>query len=323
MIIQYSFSGINKLCSFVLSRCNIRFVITLCIVVVIVETLVLLDFAGYQSFRVRTVYPNLVLERGWTKDLQIPSCQQAESIIKEQQYIHCYLFLAVMVRPNGFDRRDLIRKTWYCDFTTKHSLTRIRFFVGTQNLSQGLLEMLHREQALHHDIVMLDELVDSYENLTSKVVQTMKWTTEHANFTYYLKCDDDSYPLLNPIISELQRRGRTDRLYWGHFFVDLHVPTRGKNFDKGWFLTKRYTPFAIGGAYILSGDLVHLIVGLEKCLQLYQNEDISVGLWLAPYHIERKHDYRFCRSSHTCLHDTIMFLGRSKEQLLSLFKSML
>ena len=114
----------------------------------------------------------------------------------------------------------------------KHLLKQIRFFVGTQNLSQGLLEMLHREQPIYHDIVMLDQLVDSYENLTTKVVQTMKWTAQHMNFTYYLKCDDDSYPLLNPIISELQRHRQTDRLYWGHFFVDLHVPMRGKNYDK-------------------------------------------------------------------------------------------
>ena len=298
-----------------LSKCNMRFVLTLCTIVVTVETLLLLKYAGYFP-----VYPDLVLGRGWAEDLHLPSCHYAETIIKEQQHVHCYLFLAVMVRPSGFDRRDLIRKTWYRDFINKHSLTQLRFFVGTHSLNKRLLEMLHKEQTSHHDIVMLDQLVDSYQNLTSKTVQTMKWTAQHVNFTYYLKCDDDSYPLLNTIISELQERRQTGRLYWGHFFVHFYVPTRGKNFDKSWFLTKQYTPFAIGGAYILSVDLIHVIVGLEKCLQLYQNEDVSVGLWLAPYQIERKHDYRFCRRSQTCLHNTIMFLGRSQEQLLSLSK---
>ena len=299
----------------IVSKCNVRFVLTLCTIVVAVETVLLLKYAGYFP-----VYPDLVLARGWGEDVHLPSCKYAEHVIREQRQVHCYLFLAVMVRPSGLDRRDLIRKTWYRDFTTKHSLTQLRFFVGTRSLSKGLLEMLHTEQASHHDIVMLDQLVDSYGNLTSKTLLTMKWTARHVNFTYYLKCDDDSYPLLDTIISELQERRQTSRLYWGHFFVHFYVPTRGKNLDKGWFLTQQYTPFAIGGAYILSGDLVHVIVGLEKCLQLYQNEDVSVGLWLAPYQIERKHDYRFCRRSQTCLHDTIMFLGRSKEQLLSLSK---
>ena len=297
-----------------LSKCNIRFVLTFFMIIVIVETILLLKFAGYFP-----VYPDLVLERGWPEDLHLPSCQYTE-LIKEQQLVHCYLFLAVMVRPSGSDRRDLIRKTWYHDFTNKQSLTQLRFFVGTYSLSKSLLEMLHREQASHGDIVMLDQLVDSYQNLTNKTVQTMKWTARHVNFTYYMKCDDDSYPLLNTIVSELQERRQTGRFYWGHFFVHFYVPTRGKNLDKRWFLTNQYMPFAIGGAYILSGDLVHLIVGLEKCLQLYQNEDVSVGLWLASYQIERKHDYRFCRRSQTCLHNTIMFLGRSKEQLLSLSK---
>ena len=300
----------------VLSKCNLRVVLTVCIVVVTVETLLLLNFSGY--FKVRAVYPDLVLQRGWEENSHLPPCHYEEKIIGRQQHLYCYLFLAVMVRPNGFVRRDLIRKTWYRDFIHKQSLIQLRFFVGTHNLEKDLLDMLQREQAVHRDVVMLDQLVDSYENLTQKTVQTMKWAAQHVNFTYYLKCDDDSYPMLNSIVSELQERRETGHLYWGHFFVDLHVPTRGKNFDKGWFLTKQYTPFAIGGAYILSSDLVRLLVGLEKCLQHYQNEDVSVGLWLAPYQIERKHDYRFCRHSQTCLRNTIMFLGRTKEQILSL-----
>ena len=303
----------------ILSKWNSRPILIFCIIIVAVETLSLLICSGY--LKLTSTDPDLVLQQGWVENSNLPSCRYAESIIREQQHVSCYLFLAVMVRPSGFDRRELIRKTWYRYFNNGRSLTHLRFFVGTRSLSQELLESLHREDAEHHDFVMLDQLVDTYENLTIKTMQTMKWTAQHVNFTYYLKCDDDSYPLLNSIISELQKRKQTNRLYWGHFFVDLHVHKSGKNVDKGWFLTKQYTPFAIGGAYILSGDLVHLIVGLEKCLHYYQNEDVSLGLWLAPYNIERKHDYRFCRRSQTCLHNTIMFLGRSKEQLLSLSKN--
>jgi len=267
------------------------------------------------------VHPDSTLQRGWVKNSSLPSCRHyTESMIKGQGEMSCYLFLALMVRPNGFSRRELIRNTWYRSFADKHSLTQLRFFVGTYGLNDQLLEELYKEQENHHDIVMLNQLQDSYDNLTKKTVQAMKWSVQHVNFTYYLKCDDDSYPLLNTIIAELQRRPQNTRLYWGHFFVDLRVPKSGKNLDKGWFLTKQYTPFAIGGAYILSNDLVHLIVGLEKCLHYYPSEDVSVGLWLSPYQIERKHDQRFCRHSQTCEHDTIMFLGRSEKELLSLSK---
>lgn len=305
---------LNLRYSFFMSKCNVRLILMLCVIVIIVETLLLLMFGGFLT----SVNPNLILQRGWMQNSHLSSCQYTD-IIKEQQQLSCYLFLAVIVRPSGFDRRELIRRTWYKHFTDNNSLTQLRFFMGTNSLSRELLEKLHKEQERHNDIVMLDQLVDSYKNLTSKTVQTMKWTAQHVNFTYYLKCDDDSYPLLNPIISELQAHKQTGRLYWGHFFVYHHVLRSGKNIDNDWFLTNHYTPFAIGGAYILSSDLVHLIVGLENCIQYYQNEDVSVGLWLAPYQIERKHDYRFCRRSQTCLHNTIIFLGRSEEQILRLF----
>ena len=298
------------------AKCNLRLISTLCTIVVAVETLSLLVCSGY--LKIWTVNPNSVLQRGWADNSNLPTCQYRESIIKEQQHLSCYLLVAVMVRPSGFDRREVIRKTWYRRFTNDQSLTQIRFFVGTRSLSKEVLESIHKEQEMHHDIVMLNEHVDTYEGLTWKTMQTMTWIAWHVNFTYYLKCDDDSYPLLNHIISELQERKQTGRLYWGHFFVDHHVHKSGKNLDNSWFLSKQYTPFAIGGAYILSSDLVNLVVGMENCLHYYQKEDVTMGLWLSPYHIERKHDYRFCRRSQTCLPDTVIFLGRSREQLLSL-----
>ena len=295
-----------------------RCTFTVCMIIVAVETFLLLNYAGY--LKISNIYPDLVLEQGWTDNQLLPPCQYTEIIVKH--HVYCYLFVAVMVRPSGFDRRDVIRKTWYRDFTGKHSSqTQLRFFVGTHGLSKELLNTLQNEQALNHDIVMLDQFVDSYKNLTRKTMLTMKWTAQNVNFTYYLKCDDDSYPLLHRIIAELQQRRQVNRLYWGHFFVYHYVKHKGKNIDRDWFLTDQYTPFAIGGAYILSGDLVHLIVGLEQCVQYYPNEDVSIGLWLAPYQIERKHDYRFCRRSQYCLRSTIMFLGRSKKQLLSIAKS--
>ena len=282
----------------------------------------LLKYAGYFKIdnihtRVYALYPDWVLQESWSESLHLPPCQYSENIAKERD--HCYLFLAVMVRPIGFDRRDTIRKTWYGNLTKKSPLTQLRFFVGTSGLSKEMLSMLQREQALYHDIAMLDQLLDSYKNLTRKTIQAMKWSAQHVNFTYYFKLDDDTYPVLNNIISQLQERKQIGRFYWGNFFVNLEARHSGKNGDKDWFLTTQYTPFATGGAYILSSDMVHLIAGLENGLQYYANEDVSVGLWLAPYQIERKHEYRFCRRQ-ICSHNTLVFIDRSKEQFLSIAK---
>ena len=52
-------------------------------------------------------------------------------------------------------------------------------------------------------------------------------------------------------------------------------------------------PYAFGGGYVLSWQLVDLIGRLSVVLQLYNNEDVTVGLWMAPFNVQRIHDVRF------------------------------
>ena len=63
--------------------------------------------------------------------------------------------------------------------------------------------------------------------------------------------------------------------------------------EESWFVCNKYMSYALGGGYVLSWDLVELLVQNEPHLNLYKAEDVSIGAWLAPYNIERKHDTRF------------------------------
>ncbi|KJE92736.1 beta-1,3-galactosyltransferase 6 [Capsaspora owczarzaki ATCC 30864] len=84
-----------------------------------------------------------------------------------------------------------------------------------------------------------------------------------------------------------------ERLYWG--FMDGRAPVKkaGKWGESSWFLSNNYLPYALGGGYVLSQDLVGHIARTAPLLQLYFNEDLSVGTWLAPLLIHRVHDPRF------------------------------
>ena len=60
-----------------------------------------------------------------------------------------------------------------------------------------------------------------------------------------------------------------------------------------YFSFQSYLPYALGGGYVLSRQLVNYIVINAPLLQSYQSEDVSLGVWLAPLNINRHHDIRF------------------------------
>ncbi len=58
-------------------------------------------------------------------------------------------------------------------------------------------------------------------------------------------------------------------------------------------LCDRYIPYALGGGYVLSSDVVEFLAANANVLKVFRNEDVSVGTWLAPLRVNRVHDVRF------------------------------
>lgn len=100
------------------------------------------------------------------------------------------------------------------------------------------------------------------------------------------------------------------RLYWG--FLDGRASPKkgGKWSESGWRLCDRYLPYALGGGYVLGGDLVPkscspspatlpfpfqvAYIGANAALlQPFANEDVSVGAWLAGLAVAYVHEPRF------------------------------
>lgn len=202
------------------------------------------------------------------------------------------LLVVVLTSLNGKKRRDAIRQTWYSNGEIKNEVY-LKFVLGTMGVSEEYRGDLQKENEEHKDLLLLPKLVDSFTNLTRKVLDTFVWTAKNIQFSYLLKCDDDTFVVLKALLNELKHRTSTKPYYWGFFDGRASVKKGGKYQEMGWFLCDRYLPYALGGGYVLSGDLVHLIALNSAHLKLYINEDVSVGSWLAPYDIERNHDVRF------------------------------
>lgn len=206
-----------------------------------------------------------------------------------QQTLSCFLIVLVMSGPKDRKYRNLIRETWLKNVPDD---ILARFVIATGNLTNETKDDILKENLLQQDLILLPEIIDTYKNLTLKVLEGFTWIDNNIDYKFVLKTDQDTYVRLNIIEKELRSSGKR-RLYWGFFDGRAHVKKQGKWQEKEFVLCDRYLPYAVGGGYVLSSDLIHFIATNRNLLQLFRSEDVSVGVWLAPLSINRVHDPRF------------------------------
>ena len=189
----------------------------------------------------------------------------------------CYIFVLILTAPVSIERRNAIRQTWLTLPFPKEYSFLYKFVVGTNGLSDEHKKALLNEEEKHRDFLLLDYLKDSYHNLTLKVLQSFVWIADNINAKFVLKVDDDSFVRLGDLVVDLQKKEKFGRIYWGFFRGDANVKTAGPWKEPNWILCDNYLPYANGGGYVLSLDLVSHISKQRNMLQLYNSEDVSVG----------------------------------------------
>ena len=238
-----------------------------------------------------------------------------------------FLLIMVPILPSSFHNREVIRDTWYKGFTDGEDVM-LRFAIGVRGIDVNLTKQLADENSTHKDLIFFEDLKENKSALTNKTLKLMQWACNNVNFTYFLKCDDDTYVFINRMLLELRKRPTTKRLYYGIIDKKGKPKKEGNAWsDLDWDLAETYLPYALGGGYILSSDLVNLIVEDIEYLQWRPNEDTAVGSWLAPYNYERRHDKLICimffnkKKSKKCPGKPIMrlFFGIKREELDKMF----
>ncbi|KAM9299155.1 beta-1,3-galactosyltransferase 6 [Gastrophryne carolinensis] len=206
-------------------------------------------------------------------------------------------FLAVLIAsgPKYTERRSIIRSTWLSAASRgggDEGELWCRFVIGTAGLGDEEAATLEMEQRRHGDLLLLPELRDSYDNLTAKLLLMYSWLDRHVDYKFVLKADDDTFARLDVLLEELKSK-EPRRLYWGFFSGRGRVKSGGKWKESSWVLCDYYLPYALGGGYVLSWDLVHYVNLNIEYLAFWQSEDVSLGTWLAPVDVKRVHDTRF------------------------------
>ena len=205
-----------------------------------------------------------------------------------------HLLILIPSRPNGVVERNSIRYTWLRGCNSSKVDVTARFIVGSYNLNHQILQSLINEQKRYHDLLILENLLDSYWNLTMKVKLAFEWAYKYVDsFDYVLKVDDDSFVRVDKMVIALRKMKCEKRLYWGYFMGRAPPEPMGRWVETEWHMCRHYLPYAFGGGYIMSKDVLEVMMRFSGKLKHYNNEDVTVGSWLAPYQLVRKHDLRF------------------------------
>lgn len=231
------------------------------------------------------------------------------------------LVIVVFSAPKNFERRSVIRNTW---LKTAGNYSILHFFaIGTTSLNSKLRQDLESENNINHDLLILTSIREAYSKLSKKLLETFRWVTQNIYYSFILKVDDDTFVQLDKFYNAMMLKPQK-KLYWGFFDGRANVKKKGKWAEENWYLCDLYMPYAKGGGYVLSQDLVQYIVSSADYLLLFQNEDVTLGAWLAPLDIHHVHDPRFDTEfqSRGCLNSYIITHKQSISMMLDKYKNL-
>lgn len=157
------------------------------------------------------------------------------------------------------------------------------FLVG-QTRNSRLDELLEKEANYYRDIIF-GNFIDSYRNLTRKMVLGIEWASKHCQAKYLMKADEDSFVNILDLIKWLEEYHRMPRrsnyLFMGAAIIGSH-PYRER--DSQFFVSEKeypestYPPYASGSGYVFSGKLLKKLSKALKLVKLFSNEDVCFGL---------------------------------------------
>lgn len=198
-------------------------------------------------------------------------------------------------------RRNTIRQTWLSRIMLGNISCAYWFIIGGKLATDDSKNSLQKEQDRYGDLMILWNVRNDYVELTLRSLHSMLHISARYNFSYLLKTDEDVFINTPIILSEILSLYPRQRIYWGRFSCHNPPIEEGRWEERGWHWCDVYHPYAYGGMYILSQDVIQLIIENANSLQHYSCEDVSLGMWLAPYNLHRINDGRiFVQHSARC-----------------------
>ena len=240
-----------------------------------------------------TIATNLVVKESYSRyrrEPKIPPPPVAFTTTARDFTENVLLMILIFSESDSSALRNAVRNTWLTRVKQSSDMS-YAFMVGVSGLTPAAITALEAENKENKDMVLLP--TTSLKPYHSQLLlHSLSWAVDNVNFKYLLKCNDQTYVTSTRLLVELQQQPKTG-LVWGYFSGNEPVTREGDKAEATWNLCSTYLPYAQGGGYILSHDVVAMVTDLGPDLDYLNNEDIALGVWLSPFkHIRRVHDKR-------------------------------
>ncbi|KAK5859484.1 hypothetical protein PBY51_021038 [Eleginops maclovinus] len=252
------------------------------------------------------------------------------------------LLLFVKTSPENIERRNAIRSTWGNETYIQNALgvtVKVVFALGAPQARKdvpswskrfGFQEQLIKEDRLHGDLIQQDFL-DSFHNLTLKLIMQFHWTHNHcAHARFLMTADDDIFVHMPNLVNYLQNvssRGVTD--FWIGRVHRGAPPIRSK--DSKYYVSYEmyqwlsYPDYTAGAGYVVSRDVAdkiyHATLTLNASLYI---DDVFMGICANAVGVSPQEHVYFSGEGkapyHMCIYDQMMTSHGHVEDIYNLWK---
>ena len=190
-----------------------------------------------------------------------------------------FLLIFIHIAPGNFIGRKLIRSTFGTISSFQNKNIEHVFVLGKKE-NETLQTEIQHESKRYMDIIQ-GNFIDSYRNLTYKLVFSLFWVNNFCNNAkFVIKMDDDitiNIPLIVPYLTEKLNAGQTSNVLECKMITE-NVPVRDRN--NKWFITPeeypftKFLPYCAGHSSIMSIDVVRKMYKTTKKVPYLWLEDV-------------------------------------------------
>lgn len=190
-----------------------------------------------------------------------------------------FLLVFVHITTSNFEGRHLIRSTFGSISNFDNKLIEYVFVLG-QTKNETLQRNIKRESEIYKDIVQ-GNFIDSYRNLTYKLVFSLFWVNKFCNNAkFVIKMDEDitiNVPRLIPYLSKKVDNTSTSNI------LECKMITRNKPQRRRrhkWYISlkeypfSRFLPYCAGHSSIMSIDIVRKMYNASTKVPFLWLEDV-------------------------------------------------
>ncbi|KAK9958393.1 hypothetical protein ABG768_010516 [Culter alburnus] len=247
-----------------------------------------------------------------------------------------FLLFAIKSIPKHFERRQAVRETWGREGLYENGLqVRTVFLLGRSSADDPTLDKMVSFEAQQFQDLLIWDFHDTFYNLTLKEHVFFKWMMEHCpQVSFVFKGDDDVFANTQAILNHLKslEPEQASSLYTGQIISDA-TPLRDpkiKYYVPQSFYEGPYPPYAGGGGFLFSGNLLPSLYHVSFYIPFYPIDDVYAGMCFKAIGITpTKHDgfktfdIREQDRENPCVHkDLLLVHQRNPQQTMRLWRNM-